>query len=157
MNRKITALTILCAMMSSPLYGASILHRSSSNEDVGTAIHAVLAAQDSAWNRGDIDGFMAGYARNNGTLFISGDSVTRGWQTVHDRYRKKYNTRAKMGTLSFSDLEIRKISGDAALAIGTWSLQRAGDRPHGKFTLLFRRLPEGWRIVLDHTSAAAAP
>lgn len=115
-------------------------------------VRAVLDAQAAAWNRGDIDAFMDGYARSPTTTFVSGDEVTRGWQTVRDRYAKKYDNREKMGTLTFSEVEITPLGDDAALVLGSWSLQRKDDRPHGKFTLLFRRLPEGWRIVLDHTS-----
>jgi len=115
-------------------------------------IRAVLNAQVSAWNRGDINGFMEAYERSPTTTFVSGDEVTRGWQTVHDRYARKYDSREKMGTLTFSNLEITFLADDAAVVLGSWSLQRKGDRPHGKFTLLFRHLPEGWRIVLDHTS-----
>ncbi|HEX4664984.1 MAG TPA: nuclear transport factor 2 family protein [Chthoniobacterales bacterium] len=115
-------------------------------------IAAILDAQAAAWNRGEIDAFMAGYARSPDTTFVSGDEVTRGWQTVRDRYAKKYDSREKMGTLTFSGLTITRLCGDAAIALGSWSLERKEDRPHGKFTLLFRHLPEGWRIVLDHTS-----
>ena len=119
---------------------------------VSGSIRAVLDAQAAAWNRGDINGFMAGYARSPNTTFVSGDEITRGWQTVHDRYAKKYNRREKMGRLTFSSLTITPLGDDVALVLGSWSLQRKNDRPHGKFTLLFRRLPEGWRIVMDHTS-----
>ena len=117
-------------------------------------IRAVMQAQQDAWNRGDIDAFMNGYARAKSTTFVSEDTVTRGWQTVRDRYRKRYSDRAKMGRLTFSELEITPLSADAALVVGRWRLKRATDEPHGRFTLLFRRLPEGWRIVHDHTSAA---
>jgi ketosteroid isomerase-like protein len=117
-------------------------------------IRSILRAQQDAWNHGDIDGFMNGYARSVSTVFISEDSVRRGWETVRARYRQKYSDRAKMGTLSFSDIEINLLSSDAAVALGRWRLERAKDRPHGRFTLIFRRLPEGWRIVHDHTSSA---
>jgi ketosteroid isomerase-like protein len=117
-------------------------------------IRAVLSAQQEAWNRGDIDRFMNGYARSPSTVFVSEDTIRRGWETVRERYRKKYSDRAKMGTLTFSDLEIALLSPDAAVALGRWRLERAKDRPHGCFTLIFKRLPEGWRIVHDHTSAA---
>ena len=121
-----------------------------SNEDA--KIRAVMSAQAAAWNRGDIDGFMNGYARSDATEFISGDKLTRGWQTVRNRYKKKYGSREKMGTLTFSELKITRLSGDAALVIGRWTLVRKSDRPHGRFTLLFRRTPAGWRIAHDHTS-----
>jgi ketosteroid isomerase-like protein len=124
------------------------------NRVVVAQIRSVLRAQQDAWNRGDIDGFMNGYARSASTVFISEDSVRRGWETVRARYRQKYSDRAKMGTLSFSDIEINLLSSDAAVVVGRWKLERAKDRPHGRFTLIFKRLPEGWRIVHDHTSAA---
>ena len=111
-----------------------------------------MSAQAAAWNRGDIDGFMNGYARSSATEFISGDKLTRGWQTVRDRYKKKYNSREKMGTLNYSELKITRLSSDAALVLGCWKLVRKNDKPHGRFTLLFRRTPDGWRIVHDHTS-----
>jgi ketosteroid isomerase-like protein len=118
-------------------------------------IRSALRAQQDAWNRGDIDGFMNGYARSRSTVFVSEDSVRRGWETVRDRYKKKYSDRGKMGTLTFSDLEITSLSPDSAIVLGRWRLERANDRPHGRFRLIFRHLPEGWRIVHDHTSAAA--
>src|SRR6202051_888733 len=118
-------------------------------------IRAVIQAQQEAWNRGDIDGFMNGYARSKSTIFVSEDTVTRGWQTVRDRYKKKYSDRTKMGTLKFSNLEIMPLGADSAVALGTWKLKRAKDHPHGRFSLIFRKTADGWRIVHDHTSAAA--
>ena len=88
------------------------------------AIRAVLDNQVAAWNRGDIDGFMTGYARSPTTTFVSGDEVTHGWQTVRDRYAKKYDSREKMGTLTFSDLTITPLCDDAAIVLGSWSLER---------------------------------
>jgi len=118
-------------------------------------IRAVLDAQAATWNRGDIDGYMNGYARDTATEFVGGDTLTRGWQTVRKRYRKKYHSREKMGVLSFSEIKIAPLSADAALVTGRWKLARKSDKPHGRFTLLFRKRPEGWRIVHDHSSAAS--
>jgi len=117
-------------------------------------IENVLRAQETAWNRGDIDAFMDGYWRSEKTAFVSGDEVSRGWQNVLDRYKKKYSDRAKMGTLTFSDLEITPLSDDSAVVLGSWKLKRVNDEPHGRFTLIFRHFPDGWKIVHDHTSAA---
>ena len=118
------------------------------------AIQAVLDAQVAAWNRGDIAGFMDGYERSDKTVFVGGDNVTRGWQTVLDRYKRNYDTREKMGTLTFSDLEITPLGKDSALVLLRWHLQRAKDEPHGRSTLIMRRTKQGWRIVHDHSSAA---
>ena len=116
------------------------------------AARAVLDAQVEAWNRGDIEGFMDGYDRSEATTFVSGDSLTRGWQTVLDRYKARYDTREKMGRLEFSELEIKPLSPFYAQATGRWKLTRAGDTPSGRFTLLLRRTDKGWRVVHDHTS-----
>ena len=121
---------------------------------INQAVRAVIEAQRDAWNRGNIEGYMDGYARSADTVFVSGDTVNRGWQNVLERYKKSYNSREKMGTLTFSDLEITALGKDAAVVIGSWRLKRANDEPHGKFTLIFRRLKQGWRIVHDHTSSA---
>jgi len=118
------------------------------------AIRAVLDAQAAAWNRGDLETYMDGYARSTDTVFVSGDRVTRGWQTVLERYKKAYDSRDKMGVLTFSDVEITMLSKDAAIVLGRWHLQRSKDEPHGRFTLIFRKTKAGWKIVHDHTSSA---
>jgi len=118
------------------------------------AVRAVLDAQRDAWNRGDIEGYMDGYERSEQTVFVSGDNLTRGWQTVLDRYKKNYNTREKMGTLTFSDLEITLPGKESAVVLGRWHLKRVGDEPHGRFTLIFKKTRQGWKIIHDHTSSA---
>jgi len=116
------------------------------------AIKKVMADQADAWNRGDLEGFMAGYWQSDKLTFVSGVNVTRGWQQTLDNYKKGYNTREKMGTLTFSDIEVTPLGKRAAVVLGSWSLARSGDEPHGKFTLTFRKFKEGWRIIIDHTS-----
>jgi uncharacterized protein (TIGR02246 family) len=117
-------------------------------------IRAVLEAQTAAWNRGDIDGFMQGYDQSDSLRFASGGTITRGWQAALERYKKHYPDRAAMGTLTFTLIEIKVLSPDAAVVFGQWELARAQDHPHGLFTLTLQRETEGWRIVADHTSSA---
>jgi ketosteroid isomerase-like protein len=131
---------------------SSMTFAQSDNSKIEKEITKVMTDQAQAWNRGDIDGFMRGYWKSDKLLFVSGANVTRGWQPTLDRYKKSYDTRAKMGSLTFSDLEVTVLSADAAVVLGSWSLARDGDNPHGKFTLTFRRFKEGWRIIIDHTS-----
>jgi len=115
-------------------------------------ILAVMDAQVAAWNRGDVEGFMRGYWNSPDLVFVSGANVTRGWQPTLERYQKNYDSKEKMGALKFSDVEITVLSKDSAVVLGSWSLARAIDNPHGKFTLIFRKFKEGWRIIHDHTS-----
>lgn len=124
-------------------------------DEVSKAVRGVMEAQEAAWNRGDIDGFMDGYERSDAIVFVSGDDVTRGWQTVLERYKKNYDTRDKMGTLDFSELDIKPLSPFYTQATGRYQLTLPdASTPHGRFTLIFRRTGDGWRIVHDHTSSA---
>jgi beta-aspartyl-peptidase (threonine type) len=115
------------------------------------AVRSVLDEQVAAWNAGDIDAYMSGYAKSDDTMFV-GAEVTRGWTKVRDRYKAKYDSKAKMGTLTFSDLDLRPLGNDDVVVTGAWKLTRDTDTPHGRFTLIFHRRPEGWRIVYDHSS-----
>lgn len=121
-------------------------------EKIEADILEVMMYQTAAWNRGDIPGFMDGYLKTNELVFVSGDTVTRGWQQTLDRYKKSYDSPAKMGVLSFKDIEVTVVSKDAAYVLGSWAIKREKDAPQGKFTIIFRKLKEGWRIVYDHSS-----
>ena len=117
------------------------------------AVRRVLNDQASAWNKGDLEGFMAGYWNAPDLSFFSGKDRTRGWQATLERYVKKYRSDGReMGKLTFSELEVDVLGPDAVLVRGRWQLKLSKDEPGGLFTLIFKRLPEGWRIVHDHTS-----
>ena len=118
------------------------------------AIRGVLDAQVAAWNRGDLEAFMAGYWASPELSFFSGGERTQGWDATLERYRKRYRSEGQeMGRLTFSELKVDVLGADSALVRGRFQLVRSKDKPGGLFTLLFRRLPEGWRIVHDHTSS----
>jgi hypothetical protein len=130
------------------------------------AITAVLDAQAAAWNRGDIAGFMLGYAQMDGLRFASGDNITYGWRPTLEGYQRRYPDHATMGSLTFSDLVVTELAPDAAIVFGRWRLTREKDTPHGLFTLTLKKFPAGspvlgggksdagWRIISDHTSSA---
>lgn len=123
-------------------------------------VRAVLTEQVAAWNAGDLDRFMRTYWQSNDLRFYSGGTVTSGWQATLDRYRKRYQADGKeMGTLTFSDLGVEMLGKDVALAHGRWKLDlaKSDEKPNGLFTLVLRKMPDGWKIVHDHTSAADPP
>lgn len=117
-------------------------------------IRAVLEAQTAAWNRGDIPAFMEGYLQTDALRFVSGNAVRHGFEATLERYLATYDTRARMGTLAFRDLDIEVLGDDAAVVFGRFELTRPeeGDAT-GLFTLVFRRIDGAWVIVHDHTSS----
>lgn len=124
--------------------------------DSKSAVEHVLQTQQDAWNHHDLDAFMSGYWNSPDLTFFSGAKETRGWQATLDRYRATYASPGhEMGKLDFTDLRIEMLGADAAFVRGSWHLTMPdGKTPHGKFTLVFRKFPEGWTIIHDHTSAA---
>jgi uncharacterized protein (TIGR02246 family) len=123
-------------------------------KDDREAIGAVLRAQQTAWNRGDVDAFLVGYWRSPELTFSGSSGVARGWDGVRARYKANYPNKGAMGQLDFSELEFKFLGPDAALVLGRWHLKREKDDLGGVFTLVWQRFPEGWKIVHDHTSAA---
>jgi len=117
-------------------------------------ILSVVTNQQIAWNTGDIDGFMQGYWQSPELRFASGGDVTYGWQQTRDRYHARYSNRDLMGTLSFDELQVDRLSDDAAIVHGRWALTRANDRPSGLFTLVFKQVDGDWKIVSDTTTSA---
>lgn len=125
-----------------------------------TEIRAAIQSQTDAWNRADIPAFMQAYEDSPDTTFI-GITLRKGYQPILERYRQNYTTREQMGTLSFSDLDVRLLpSGcgkeEIALVTGKFHLERTahGDakKDDGIFSLVWRKGPSGWKIILDHTS-----
>src|SRR4051812_11629961 len=118
------------------------------------AVRKLLDMQVAAWNRGDLEGYMAGYWKSERLTFYSGGTVTRGWEATLARYRKRYQSagKASMGKLDFPDVEVQMLGPQTAMARGHWHLAMAdGKELGGLTTVILRRLPEGWRIVHDHS------
>jgi len=134
-----------------------VLAQNSSKKKVeakGTqAIEKILTDQVLAWNKGDLEGFMAGYWQSPELSFYSGKTTTSGWQQTLDRYRLRYQSEGKeMGTLAFKDLEIEMLGQSNAFVRGKWQLELKNETVGGIFTLVLRKFPSGWRVIHDHTS-----
>jgi ketosteroid isomerase-like protein len=129
---------------------------SATPSDSKAVIEHVLHTQQEAWNRHDLERFMDGYWNSPQLTFFSGAKEQNGWQATLDRYRATYESPGhEMGKLEFSGLRVELLGDDAAFARGAWHLTMPdGKTPHGLFTLVFRKFPQGWKIVHDHTSAA---
>ena len=118
------------------------------------AIRKVIAEQQAAWNRQDLEGFMAGYWNSAELTFFSGAHESKGWQAALDRYKKTYQGAGReMGKLEFANLRIEMLGPEAAFVCGEFHLTMSdGKTPHGLFTLVFRKFPAGWKIVHDHSA-----
>jgi uncharacterized protein (TIGR02246 family) len=124
------------------------------NDADRVAIRKVIEDQQTAWNRHDLEAFMAGYWNSPDLTFFSGAHESKGWQAALDRYKKSYQSAGhEMGKLEFANLRIEMLGPEAAFVRGEFHLTMSdGKTPHGLFTLVFRKFPEGWKIVHDHSA-----
>jgi len=117
-------------------------------------ITALLDAQDAAWNRGDIAGFMAGYWPSPDLRFASGGEVVRGFDETLARYKMRYPGKEGMGELQTDGYEIDILPPDAAVAHGRWRVTRGAETLSGLYTLVLRKRGASWYIVSDTTTSA---
>jgi ketosteroid isomerase-like protein len=120
------------------------------------AVRQLLEQQRQAWNRGDLEGFMAAYERSDDLIFTSGARIRRGFATTLEKYRARYgDDQASMGRLEFAVLDIRGVGrgADVAVVLGTWRVSESAQAGHGVFSLVCVRTANGWRVIHDHTSA----
>ncbi len=118
-------------------------------------IRQILKESEAAWNRGDLATFASYYEDSPETTFIGREVTHGGPKEILARYRKSYPTREAMGTLAFSEIAVRPLAEGVALASGKYHLRRdsaAGGDSTGRFTLILRRTPAGWKIIHDHSS-----
>jgi uncharacterized protein (TIGR02246 family) len=118
-------------------------------------VRAVLQHSEEAWNRGDLAAFASYYEDSPETTFIGREVVRGGVAAILERYRRSYPTRESMGKLEFSNVEVRTLAPGVALVTGEFHLERTaagGGNAAGRYTLILRKTPAGWKIIHDHTS-----
>lgn len=117
-----------------------------------TAIRQLLAQQTTAWNRGDVEGFMQTYWQSDSLMFIGKSGVVWGWQQTLNNYKKGYPDTAAMGKLTFDIIQVKPLSPDHYFVVGKWMLKRSIGDVSGHYTLILRRIKGEWKIVSDHSS-----
>lgn len=151
--RIVSLSVVLCAPLGlrAQLAPESPLHTASQQE---LDIVKVLLKQESAWNHGDIDSFAKGYKDSPNIIFMS-RQVSRGYAGMVDEYKRDYPTKASMGTLTYSDIEVHALDEKYAVVIGSYHLERGkkeGGNADGLFSLVFEKTEQGWKIIVDHTT-----
>jgi ketosteroid isomerase-like protein len=149
--RLAAVLFVLLAPLTLPAQNPDRLHTASRQE---LDVIKVLLAQEAAWNRGDLPAFASGYKDSPDTLFIT-HQISRGYAGLLDQYKRDYPTRAAMGTLAFSELEVHPLDENYAVCIGKYHLERGkkdGGNAGGIFSLVFEKTTDGWKIIIDHTT-----
>lgn len=157
------AVVVLCVVVAAAIDGAAGCAARAPRAPTFTpaddaAIRAVLSAQQAAWNRGDLTGYMDGYLHDDALVFTSGGKIRRGWDETLAKYQARYGSDpSTMGKLAFEILGIQTLGADGAIVLGRWMLTDTPVAGAGIFSVALTRTPTGWKIVHDHTSSDPPP
>jgi ketosteroid isomerase-like protein len=122
-------------------------------------IRAMMQKSVDDWNRGDLDAFAASYKNSPDILFI-GRTIRHGYSEMLASYKAGFNTPAKMGTLTFSQLATQPLDAHFATVTGHFHLERTaegGGNADGYYLLVVELTPNGWKIVRDDTTDIPHP
>src|SRR6188508_3713423 len=115
-------------------------------------VRNVLAKQNAAWNRGDVDAFMVGYWENDSLMFIGKSGITYGYKNTLANYKKNYPDTTVMGKLTFTLIQVKQLSPEYFHVTGKYYLNRTIGDASGHFTLMFRKINGKWVVISDHSS-----
>jgi uncharacterized protein (TIGR02246 family) len=127
-------------------------------EPISREIKDILNRSMSAWNAGDLAGFLGCYENSPTTCYLSADQIVVGYQAIEAMYAERFaiGGAAARGMLSLSLTRVQALGPEHSLAIGQYLLSRDGHHGgsgYGVFSLVLRRTALGWRIAADHTTS----
>ncbi len=131
------------------LFSSVIVNAQSKDE---LEVRKILDTQTTAWNNGDLEGFMKGYWKNDSLMFIGKSGINWGWDKTLESYKKGYPDTAAMGKLSFDIIIVKRLSFQYFYVVGKWMLKRTAGDLSGHFNLLFKKIKGQWFIIADHSS-----
>ena len=148
-----------CMMLMMPGMMGKMSHEKHDGDDflkhkthIENKISDVLTEQVERWNEGSLEGYMNTYEKSDSILFASGGDITFGWNTLFERFKKRYTSVSEMGNLTFTDLKVEAFSSTSAMAFGRWKIAREPAPIGGLFTLIVKKIKGEWKVVHDHTS-----
>jgi ketosteroid isomerase-like protein len=139
---------VLSAALAAPLTAQN------ATQTDATAIKAVMLKSADDWNHGDLLAFATCYKNSPDILFM-GATISRGYNQMLAAYGHKYPTPEKMGTLTFSQLEVQPLDERFATVTGRFHLQRTaagGGNADGYYLLVFEKTKDEWKIVRDDST-----
>ena len=117
-------------------------------------IRAVFESGCAAWNRGDIDGYLAEYWNSDKVRWVSEGTVRYGFEAIATSFKARFDSPDNMGRLEVANLEIQLLGENDALVFGAWIQTTPAARRHGVFTVHLKKMDGEWLIVSDHSSTS---
>ncbi len=114
----------------------------------------IILAQSDAWNKGDLDSYLSHYKDAPDTQAVLANLV-RGVDNIRAAYKQNFPSKEAMGTIEDTDVQVRALGDNFALATGRYHLTRtkkAGGPAEGTFSELFEKTSAGWQIIFSEST-----
>jgi uncharacterized protein (TIGR02246 family) len=151
---------VTCALILSaalPLEGQQISPTARpSDVAVTDTIRRLMAELDQAASALDVNRFMSHFVRDSSLVYAVAGTTRRGWTEVERSHRESW-TRIAEASFRLGDLAVTVLAPDAAVVTGVGEARmtlKDGRTRAGPFavTAIWRRTPEGWRVLQMHES-----
>ncbi|MFA5805802.1 MAG: nuclear transport factor 2 family protein [Melioribacteraceae bacterium] len=149
MKINITIIILLLALTASAQNKKNIGPYYSEKEE--KEILKVMENQAKAWNKGSVEGYMHGYWKSDSLRFVAKIGVQYGWNMTFDMYKKNYNSKEEMGSLSLKAVALEFMNKNVVFMIGRWQIE-GKKSVGGHYTQIWKKINGKWVITVDHTS-----
>ncbi len=143
--------TLLLGTVTAPAQSQGQLYTASREQ---LDVTKVVLAQENAWNKGDLDAYLAAFKDAIDTEAVLNGPV-RGLSNIRAAYHTSFPNKDAMGLLEQSSVEVRELGPDYALVLGHYRLQRTrknGGDAEGNFTEVFQKTEGGWKLVFTENT-----
>ena len=164
MSPRLRAALIPSIVVCLPLLATPIAADSKSNLDTINQ-QKVAAAPDSekeiydqmmrmvdAWNRHDLDAYLDGFLRSDDILLVVEGESVRGWDLLSKALHNGYPNPQEMGTLTIDRMQVQMLAPDLGFVLIWYTIVFPKKKVFGTDTVIVKKVPEGWREMISHTS-----
>jgi len=121
-------------------------------------IRALLRASMQAWNRDDLDAYLAAYTDDPTLSYIGSGGKVSGKPALRARLMESnFSSAGEPDDLAFDQIEVAFLGPGQALVTGRWTTYQPGfdSQPvtgQGMFSMVMQLEAVGWRITHEHSS-----
>ena len=115
-------------------------------------VYAVILDQIKYWNAHDIEHYMDTYWKSPDLLVVVEGEQIIGWAEMLAAYQRGFPDRNEMGAVTLQRVKLQQISPEFYLALSWYTFSRNTKNSYCTDTMIFRKLPEGWKIITSHAS-----
>ena len=105
-----------------------------------------------AWNQHNLEGYLDIFSRSDSLVVVVEGETVRGWDLFSKALHTGYPNPSEMGSLTLDRVQVQMLSSELGVVL-TWdTVSFTKKKEFGTSTIVMKKLAEGWRVILMHTS-----